>query len=247
MTVTAPRVVAIVQARMGSTRLRGKVLEPLLGRPVLDWVVRAAKESDGVDDVVIATSESSDDDIIDDLGASLGVQVVRGSEDDVLSRFLCAADRTTADAVVRLTADCPLLDPVLISEIVAIWRRSPDVDYVSTTHPRSLPRGLDVELVTTEALRLVDRRTEEYHRVHVTSAVYEDGAGFTCASLSFIPRNDRYRVTLDTPEDLDLLSALTKLLGDAPPSWRDVVRTLDAHPEIVEMNAHIEQKALSEG
>ncbi|GAA1341765.1 cytidylyltransferase domain-containing protein [Arthrobacter roseus] len=247
MTDTAPRVVVVIQARMGSTRLHGKVLEPLLGRPVLDWVVRAAKKADGVDNVVIATSETSNDDRIDDFGASLGVQVVRGSEDDVLSRFLLVANRTRADAVVRLTADCPLLDPVLISAVVAIWRRTPDVDYVSTTHPRSLPRGLDVELVTTKALHRADRRTEKYHRAHVTSAVYEDGAEFTCASLSFLPRNDRYRVTLDTHEDLKLLCALTKLLGDAPPSWREVVRTLDAHPEIVELNAHIEQKALREG
>lgn len=135
------RVVAVIQARMGSGRLPGKVLIPLGGRPVLDWVVRAARSATEVDEVVIATSTSSADDEIAFAGARLGCRVVRGSEEDVLSRFVLAADASEADAIVRLTADCPLLDPALIDQVVRTWSRDPALGYVSTTLIRTLPEG----------------------------------------------------------------------------------------------------------
>jgi spore coat polysaccharide biosynthesis protein SpsF len=245
---TSPRVVAVIQARMGSNRLPGKVLRDLGGTPVLGWVVRAAKESAGIDQIVIATSESVEDDQIADFARSQGVEVVRGSEDDVLSRFLLAVETTNADAVVRLTADCPLLDPRVISQVVSLWRHDPELlDYVSTTQNRSLPRGLDVELATAKALRAVDARTESHHRAHVTSAIYEEGAGFRLASLQFTPGNAQYRVTLDTDEDAALLDELVPHLSSVPPSWQAVVSVLEEYPEIVSLNAHVEQKTLTEG
>lgn len=245
--LTSPRVVAVIQARVGSTRLPGKVLRDLAGAPVLGWVVRAAKAAQGIDQVVIATSVDAGDDAIASFGADQGIEVVRGSEDDVLSRFLLAAERSGADAVVRLTADCPLLDPMVISQVVSLWRCDPSIDYVSTTQYRSLPRGLDVELATVAALTAADMRTESYHRAHVTSALYEEGSGFSCAALTFRPTTAQYRVTLDTAEDAALLEELAPLLPQVPPRWRDVVGILDERPDIVAINAHIEQKALSEG
>ncbi|MEV8143906.1 glycosyltransferase family protein [Specibacter sp. NPDC078709] len=244
----SPRVVAVIQARMGSNRLPGKVLRDLAGTPVLGWVVRAARESVGIDEIVIATSVSVEDDRIADFALSQGVKVVRGSEDDVLSRYLLAAEQTNADAVVRLTADCPLLDPRVISQVVSLWRNDPDLlDYVSTTQNRSLPRGLDVELATAKALQAVDVRTEKHHRAHVTSAIYEEGAGFRLASLQFTPGSSQYRVTLDTDEDAALLDALVPHLSVVPPSWQDVVTVLEDFPDIVSLNAHVEQKTLTEG
>ena len=242
-----PRVVAVIQARVGSTRLPGKVLRDLAGSPVLEWVTQAAMAADGIDKVVIATSTESGDDAIVEFGAVHGIEVIRGSEDDVLSRFILAAEVTEADAIVRLTADCPLLDPTVISQVVAIWRNDPKTDYVSTTQIRSLPRGLDVELATVDALKKADLRSETHHRAHVTSALYEEGAGFTRSGLTFMPASSGYRVTLDTPEDAALLDQVAALLPSKPPSWRDVVRILDERPDIVGLNAHIEQKALSEG
>jgi spore coat polysaccharide biosynthesis protein SpsF len=242
-----PRVVAVIQARVGSSRLPGKVLRDLAGTPVLEWVVRAAKAASGIDKVVIATSTATGDDAIVSFASDQGVEVVRGSEDDVLSRFLHAADTTGADAIVRLTADCPLLDPAVITQVVALWRSDPALDYVSTTQHRSLPRGLDVELATVSALRQANERTEPYHHAHVTSALYEDGSGFSCGALTFRPATSQFRVTLDTLEDAVLLDELTPLLPQVPPSWRDVVAVLRERPDIVAINAHIEQKALSEG
>lgn len=244
----SPRVVAVIQARMGSNRLPGKVLRDLAGTPVLGWVIRAAQAAVGIDQIVIATSESVEDDSIAEFAHSHGVTVVRGSEDDVLSRFLLAAEISNADAVVRLTADCPLLDPRVISQVVSLWRNDPELlDYVSTTQNRSLPRGLDVELATSSALQAVDARTESHHRAHVTSAIYEEGAGFRLASLQFSPGSSSYRVTLDTEEDAALLDALVPHLVALPPSWQDIVSVLEQFPEIVSLNAHVEQKILTEG
>lgn len=232
---------------MGSSRLPRKVLRPLGTRSVLSWVIRAAQQAPGIDQVVVATSASPVDDPIAEFAAAEDVAVVRGSEHDVLDRFIQAARESAADAVVRLTADCPLLDPAVIGQVVALWRLNPALDYVSTTLNRSLPRGLDVELVRTRALQECASRTEPHHRAHVTSAVYEAGSGFSQASLTFVPGSEKYRVTLDVDDDALLLDALVELLPDAAPSWSTIVRLLDSHPEIVAINEAVEQKALIEG
>ena len=241
------RINAVIQARAGSTRLPGKVLEDLGGRPVLEWVVRAAQAATRVDEVIVATSTVAGDDAVADLATSLGVPVVRGSEDDVLSRFVAALDAHPADAVVRLTADCPLLDPTLIDAVAGAWAAAPVHDYVSTVLVRCLPRGLDVELVSAQALRAVDRMATGHDRVHVTSALYADPTAYRLLGLCVTPAADDLRVTLDTPEDLVLLRALVAVLPDAPPPWRDVVATLRARPDLVAINAGVRQKPVEAG
>ena len=241
------RINAVIQARAGSTRLPGKVLADLGGRPVLEWVVRAARAATRVDEVIVATSTLAGDDAVADLAASLGVPVVRGSEDDVLSRFVAALDAHPADAVVRLTADCPLLDPTLIDAVAGAWSAAPAHDYVSTVLVRCLPRGLDVELVSARALRAVDRMATGHDRVHVTSALYADPSAYRLLGLCVTPAADDLRVTLDTPEDLVLLRALVAVLPDAPPPWREVVSTLRARPDLVAINAGVRQKPVEAG
>jgi len=241
------RVNAVIQARAGSTRLPGKVLQDLGGRPVLEWVVRAARAATQIDAVIVATSTVAGDDIVADLADSLGALVVRGSEEDVLSRFIAALDAHPADAVVRLTADCPLLDPTLIDAVVGAWAATPVHDYVSTVLVRCLPRGLDVELVSAPALRAVDRTAVGHDRVHVTSGVYADPMAYRLLGLCVTPAADDLRVTLDTREDLVLLRALVAELPDAPPPWRDVVAVLRARPDLVAINSGVQQKRLEEG
>jgi spore coat polysaccharide biosynthesis protein SpsF len=241
------RINAVIQARTGSTRLPGKVLEDLGGRPALEWVVRAARAATLIDEVIVATSTSVGDHVVADLATSLGVPVVRGSEDDVLSRFVNALDTDPADALVRLTADCPLLDPTMIDAVAGAWAAAPAHDYVSTVLVRCLPRGLDVELVTARALRAVDRTATGHDRVHVTSGVYADPTAYRLLGLFVTPPANDLRVTLDTPEDLALLRALVALLPDAPPAWRDVVAVLRARPDLVAINAGVVQKPLEAG
>ena len=241
------RINAVIQARAGSTRRPAKVLADLGGRPVLEWVVRAARTANLVDEVIVATSTLAGDDVVADLADSLGVAVVRGSEDDVLSRFVAALDAHPADALVRLTADCPLLDPSLIDAVAGAWIAAPSLDYVSTVLVRSLPRGMDIELVTAGALRAVDRMAVGHDRVHVTSAVYADPTAYRLLGLCVTPPANDLRVTLDTAEDLDLLRALVAELPDAPPQWRDVVAILRARPDLVAINADVVQKPLEAG
>lgn len=241
------RVVAVIQARMGSSRLPGKVLLPLGGHPVLAWVVRAARSAGQLDDVVVATSTELEDEAIVDACEQLDVKVVRGSELDVLSRFLLAANIANADSVVRLTADCPLLDPTLIDQVVSLWRADPALDYVSTTLVRSFPRGADVELATTSALKRIEATALGHDRVHVTSALYTSPSRFRRAGVVTAPRNDDLRVTLDVEDDYELLKELVALLPDQPPSWRTVVDTLRLRPDLVAINAEVQQKQLNEG
>jgi len=241
------RINAVIQARTGSTRLPGKVLVDLGGHPVLEWVVRAAQAAEHVEEVIVATSTSAGDDEVADLAASLGVPVVRGSEDDVLARFVAALEAHPADALVRLTADCPLLDPSLIDAVARAWSAAPGNDYVSTVLVRSLPRGLDVELVTARALRAVDRMATGHDRVHVTSALYADPAAYRLLGLCVTPPADDLRVTLDTAEDLVLLRALVALLPDRPPAWREVVAALRSRPDLVAVNAGVRQKPIEAG
>lgn len=241
------RINAVIQARTGSSRLPGKVLEDLGGRPVLEWVVRAARAASQVDTVIVATSTLAADDAVADLAEQLGVAVVRGSEDDVLSRFVAALDAHPADAVVRLTADCPLLDPTLIDAVAGAWSAAPGHDYVSTVLVRCLPRGMDVELVTAGALRAVDRIATGHDRVHVTSLLYAEPTAYRLLGVCVTPPANDLRVTLDTREDLALLRALVAELPDAPPSWRDVVSILRGRPDLVAINSAVRQKPLEAG
>jgi len=241
------RVVAVIQARAGSSRLPGKVLLPLGGRRVLDWVVRAARSTRLVDEVIVATSTTAADDAVAAACERLRIGCVRGSEDDVLSRFRLAARTYAADALVRLTADCPMHDPRLIDAVVGAWRSAPHYDYVSTVLVRTLPRGLDVELVTVDALRRIDASAQGHHRVHVTSGVYADPATYSCLGLCVAPDASDLRMTLDTAEDLAALEAVVAELGDAPVDHRALVALLRSRPDLVALNAGVVQKAVELG
>ncbi len=181
------RVNAVIQARAGSTRLPGKVLEPLGSLTVLEWVIRAARAARLVDTVVVATTVETVDDAVARAAEAAGALVVRGSEDDVLSRYLLAAEEHPCDAVVRLTSDCPMLDPEVIDLVVSTWLGAPHLDYVSSVLVRTLPHGMDVELATTDALHRADAVATAHHRTHVTSAIYTDPEAFDVVGLVFAP------------------------------------------------------------
>lgn len=242
------RTVAVVQARMGSNRLPGKVLRRLHGRPVLGWVIRAARESGVCDEVVVATSVDKADDAIVKLCADIGVPCVRGPEEDVLSRFLLALDAYPAQAVVRLTADCPLLDPEVVRQAVGAFHvEGMALDYVSTVLVRCLPRGMDVEVASVDALRELAAYAKGADRVHVTSGLYSEPDRYLVGGLTFLPRADDLRITLDTEEDAALLDALVAHVGDRTVPWRRLVRLLRTRPDLVALNAGVRQKELHEG
>ena len=238
------RVNAVIQARLSSSRLPGKVLRPLGGRSVLSWVIRAARETRNLDAVILATSDDPSDDPVAEEAARCGASVVRGPLDDVLARYLKAVREHPCDAVVRLTADCPLHDPALIAQVVGMWLADPTLDHVSNVVVRRYPRGFDAELVRVPVLAEQDRVATGAHREHVTSNIHTQPTVYRCGGVVPGVDNSDLRVTLDTEEDAKLLDGVVAELGDGVPRWGDVVALLRSRPDLVALNADVEQKTL---
>lgn len=234
--------VAIVQARIGSTRLRGKVIADLCGDTMLARVVQRLAKARSIDEIVIATTGKPDDDRIVAEASRLGVGSFRGSEHDVLERYLGAARAFRATTVVRVTSDCPLLDPWVVDRVVAAL---PGADYVSNTHSRMFPRGLDVEAMTIATLEKMGRLgTSKAAREHVTAFAMEKPELFEIRQVSAAHDDSDLRWTVDTDEDLALVRALYLRLGLAASilPYRDVVAYMRANPGLAQINSHIVQK-----
>ena len=242
------KTVAIIQARMGSTRLPGKVMKDLCGETVLARVVSRVRRSTHIGEVVIATTHQPEDDHIVEECRRLAVRVFRGEVEDVLDRYYRAAKEVEGEAIVRITSDCPLIEPeVTDATIQAFLERRPD--YVSNRLHRTYPRGLDTEVMTREALDRTWRQAKKpYERVHVTPYIYENADQFTVVSVRGDIDYSSYRWTLDEPGDLTFLRAVYERMEDREGfSWRDVLALLAREPGLIELNRHVLQKVLHEG
>jgi spore coat polysaccharide biosynthesis protein SpsF len=239
------RVVAIIQARMGSTRLPGKVLMDLGGEPVLVRVVERTRRAKTLDEIVVATSDLAADNAIAQLCVERSWHYFRGSAADVLDRYYRAAVATRADVIVRITADCPLIDPDVVDLVVGEFLKQ-GADYASDDNPRTFPRGLDAEVLTFSALeRAWNEGKEAYQREHVTPFVYEHPEWFSLISVHNDTDYSQYRWTLDNVEDLELLHAVYQKLGNRDDfGWREVLALMEREPELAELNAHVVQKPL---
>jgi spore coat polysaccharide biosynthesis protein SpsF len=206
-------VVAILQARMTSTRLPGKVLMDIAGAPMLERDLDRIRAAETVDDVVVATTANTTDDPVADLARAQGVRVFRGDEHDVLSRYLGAADEAQADVVVRVTADCPLLDPGVVDRVVRALDR--DADYASNVVERTFPQGLDCEALHRDVLERVGRlATSADAREHVTWLIYAERPELFVRRDVIDPAdNSDLSWTVDRPEDLQRVRALYARFG----------------------------------
>ncbi len=242
------KITAIIQARMGSSRLPGKVLHDVGGRTMLARVCRRAAQAALVDQWVVATTAEPGDDAIAAECLQLGVACFRGSQYDVLDRYCAAAAAFGADAVVRITADCPLIDAELIDDvIVALLRHRPD--YAANVLRRTYPRGLDVEIATRAALERACREaTEPYQRVHVTPYFYQHPERFQLQSVTGNEDLSGHRWTVDSAEDLELVRTIYRRLGgDDAFSWRDVLQLVQREPALATLNQNVRQKHFVEG
>lgn len=237
------KVVAIVQARMTSTRLPGKVLREVLGRPLLGYQLERLRRCRSVDEVVVATTANRTDDPVVAFAEAEGHRVWRGSEEDVLSRMYEAACLASADVVVRLTADCPLIDPGVVDRVVGkLIDGWPEVDYVSNAVPRSFPAGLDVEAMRMEALAAAHAEAlARQEREHVTPFIYNHPERFQCLSVEHRPSLAEHRWTVDHPEDFELVRRIIEALYPTKPDfdYRDVLGLLERHPDWRHLNAHV--------
>lgn len=239
---------AIVQARMGSSRLPGKVLQQLGGRPMLEQVIRRLQRSTGIDQLVIATSVDGRDDPIEVLCRDLGVDVWRGSENDVLDRYLGAALNYEAEMIVRVTADCPLIDPSVVdSAIREAFAGYQSYDYVSNIISRTYPRGLDVEVFPIDVLKRLHRLAQSVPaREHVTYFLLQERPDlFSRFSLeNDIPLGVDLRWTVDEPADLKLMRHLYEQLNldQDVLSWKAIYEYVSVRPALKEINSHVAQK-----
>ncbi len=243
--ISQSRIVTIVQARMKSVRLPGKVLADVAGKPMLGRVVERANLALLSNGMVVATTEDPVDHLVEQYCHALGVPCFRGSESDVLKRYSQCARRFEADIIVRLTADCPLIDPSLIDEVIHTFLEA-SVDYASnrrfgSSRPiHSFPDGLDVEVFTLASLETADAEARsDYDREHVTPFIWRQFGRFRLLHIQS-PKEFRQRSwTVDYPEDLDFARRIFEHLGDRMFGYKEVLALLESNPEITKSNGHV--------
>lgn len=245
------KIIATIEARMASSRLPGKVLLPLAGKPALERLIERLKRSKYLDGIVVATTDKPSDDVIEALAKQLGVGCFRGSEDDVLGRVLGAAQSVQADVICEITGDCPLLDWRVVDRGVEEFFAAP-LDYAANCLTPSYPLGLETQVFPTKILAEVDQLTQDpIDRTHVSYYIYAHPEQFRVKNWLANPEAHapEMRLTLDEPDDLTLIDRVfSELLPSKPDfSAEDVVALLKRKPELLAINEHVRQKQIQEG
>ena len=241
------KIIAIIQARIGSTRLPGKVLMNISGKPVLWHVINRTSFSEGINDIVIAIPKSGENDILEKFARDYNFSFYRGSEEDVLSRYYNAAKKFNAEIIVRIISDNPLVDPKLI-DLVISEHLNVNVDYTTSSMiKKSLPLGLGTEVFNYNTLQKAYLgATKDYEREHVTPYIYFHPEFFKLKSVEINGKLNRpeLRLTLDTKEDLELLKEVFKDLYKKNCIFHaeKIIDYLDKNPEIISINAKVKQK-----
>lgn len=239
------RTVAFIQARMSSSRLPGKVLEPLHGEPMIAFMARRAARARRLDRLVVVTSTDPSDDLLADAVAGASLPVFRGALNDVLQRYVDAARSYAADEVVRLTGDCPLIDPAVIDAVIEARRRGA-ADYTSNVDPPTFPDGLDVECFTREALERAARHAEQpAEREHVTLWMRSEAAGLRRENVRALADLSHVRLTVDYRDDLELVRRIVASLAKPHDAdLFDILRVLAAEPALLAINRHDRNEGL---
>lgn len=244
-------VVAIIQARMGADRLPGKPLKEVLGKPLLGYQLERLKRARSLNLIVVATTTNPRDQQIVEFCQKESTPFFRGSEEDVLDRYYHAAQKFSADIVVRLTADCPLIDPQLVDDAVSFYiAHYPQYDYVANTLERTYPRGMDVEVFSFKSLKeAAEEASYPAEREHVTPFIIGHPERYKQGKLKGKKNESHHRWTVDMPEDFELISLIIKSLWPQKPNFTldDVLKKFEEHPEWIKINAHIQQKHVEYG
>jgi spore coat polysaccharide biosynthesis protein SpsF len=236
------RVVATIEARMTSSRLPGKVLLPARDKPLLELMVERLRRCRHLDEIVIATTEDASSDPLEELSKRLGIGCFRGSEDDVLARVLGAAEAYDADLIVELTGDCPLIDPALVDQVIERHREG-GADYTANLLEKSYPLGFAVQVFPTRVLAEVASLTDDpADREHVSLYIYEHPERYRLRSVvSGHPESAELRLTVDTPEDYELVKTVFEELPEGF-GLQDILDLFARKPELKDINQHIEQR-----
>ncbi len=242
-------VVCIVQARIGSTRLPGKVLKKICDKTVLEHDIDRLKRVKNINEIVIATTNLEKDNAIVEEANRLGVKCFRGSEEDVLSRYYYAAKENNADVIVRITSDCPLIDSEITEKTILFYLENSDnYDYVSNSLKKTYPRGLDTEIFSYKILaRAFNEATSKKDREHVTFYIWNNPSTFRLGCYENSEDYSDLRWTLDTEEDLKLINKIYNYLyiyNGNNFTMNDVIRLYEKYPELKKINMNVKQKEL---
>ena len=234
-------IAAIIQARMGSSRLPKKIMLPILGKPVLEHMINRVKKAKKLEDIIVATSENKEDDIIEKFCIDQKLKYFRGSENDVLSRYYEAAKKFSVNTIVRLTSDTPLLDPKIIDYVISKYQEG-EYDFVSNFFPlpRTYPDGYNIEVFSKNVLEIAHKKAQKpSDREHVTTFITMQPDKFTKYRLDTEKDFSKYRLNLDYIEDFKLIKAVFEEFKDKEFDLRDIINWLDDNPEILKINSHI--------
>jgi len=236
-------IICIIQARIGSTRLPNKVMKKIKGKSILFYVVNRVKKSYLINKLVIATTTKNQDGVIVEEARKLNVDFFRGSENDVLGRYYNAAKKYNADVIVRITSDCPLIDPIIVDNIIKKHIEN-KADYTANIINRTFPRGLDTEVFNFNVLEKTNELArEKYHKEHVTTYILENPERFKLQNIKAddtIKRPD-IRITVDTEEDFELISKIIEHFKNIEFGIKDVIHFLNEKPQLLEINKNIKQ------
>lgn len=235
------RVIAAIQTRMGSTRLPRKALRLILGKPLVQRIAERLSTCRELNGIALSTTKLPEDDALENLARRLGIPCIRGSETDLVSRLLLTARQLKADALVRITGDCPLVDSEIVDRLVRIYRKNPNIDYCTNVFPPTFPDGLDAEIYPLAALEKLDLEIEDpLHREWFPAYVMRRPKKFSILNLSN-PRNlSHLRWTVDYPEDIRLVREIYKTLKSEKGRFlmKDVLQLLQKRPRLNRINLH---------
>jgi spore coat polysaccharide biosynthesis protein SpsF (cytidylyltransferase family) len=234
------KIIAVIQARMGSRRLRNKALRPIAGRCAIEWIAKRLRACRTLDGIVLSTSRRAENDRLAAFGRTIRLPVYRGSEQDLVSRLLGTARRFRAQAIVRVTGDCPLVDPPLVDQMVSLYKkRHAAVDFLTNTFPPTYPDGLDLDILPRKTLEKLDREVQSpLYREWLTTYILENPRHFRIVNLQAPKNRSSLRWTLDYPEDFLFLG---KVLGSAASGGPDftmdrILEVLRKHPAWSRLN-----------
>jgi len=243
-------IAAIIQARMTSTRLPGKVLMDIEGKPMIWHVVNRLKFSKKLDDIILAIPDTKESDILEEFAENNNIKYFRGGEEDVLSRYYQTAKKFNVDPIIRITSDCPLIDPKIVDLVIEKHLNSA-ADYTSNTLKITFPRGLDVEVFNFDVLKRTYKEAKEnYQREHVTPYICENPGIFKLQNIEARGKLKRpdLRLTVDTKEDLQLIREIYKRLYRPEKIFyvEEVIDLLNKYPQLIKININIKQKEIKE-
>jgi len=233
------KILATIQARMGSSRLPKKIMLPILGKPVIWHIYKRLRFCKELDQICIATSTSDVDDSIEIFAKKNKISIYRGPEKDLIKRLLEAAKKFDAEAIVRVTGDCPLVDPQIVDEIVKIFKNGLKYEFISNTIERTFPDGLDVEIMSVEFLKeLESQLMNQYDREYFVSYIMKNKTRYKCYSLKNNQDFSHMRWTLDYPKDYDFIKKIFEILFNDSTVFhmKDILQLIKSNPELEKIN-----------